>query len=478
MKKPTDDLIILIKSLTANEQGNFKKFVKRHSETDNIYLRLFETIQAQEAYNEAELKKMFKDLAVHKQHLYEVILQSMMSFSMTLTSVNSILDRNMFYAKLLGRKGLITQALKVIRKSLKIAESNESHDTIGLLLGLEIDTLMHQATPEKIWYIATTLHPKMELAYQRIMNIDAVLAEQKKLGYILECKAQGKPCVEFIKYVNLAFLEDPANALTERAEHFRQMNLCWYYEISENYERSFEAAKLNLRFNEKLHKKHFPKRGHIYLQSLVDFIRNALRINRLKEAQKALDILISLPHISHVYDLMKETNHVIFNQQIYWKQGKIKDGYVFSKDFLEKFQWVDNVASLPLELFTIQAQHAVLAFLHGELKEAYLTAQKLYELNKEIKKVDGDLHAALLTILIQAELKNFGVLKSITRSVRRKHLLRAKNNMPALGKFLNVMDKYSGVSFAGMNELLKPQNDIVLFNIFSLSDWIRSKVNE
>src|SRR3954469_21223660 len=85
--KNTDSLFALIKSLTRNEKGYFKKYVSKYSAADkNIYVQLFNIIEAQAAYNEEKVKEKLKklkkniDLSVLKNYLYNAILKSLRSY--------------------------------------------------------------------------------------------------------------------------------------------------------------------------------------------------------------------------------------------------------------------------------------------------------------------------------------------------------------------------------------------------------------
>lgn len=86
--KPNTDLFRLIKSLTRNEKGYFKKYAQVHGNTKNAdYLLLFDEIdKQQDTYDEARLiarlkgKPMVHHLSVVKNYLFEMILKSLRSF--------------------------------------------------------------------------------------------------------------------------------------------------------------------------------------------------------------------------------------------------------------------------------------------------------------------------------------------------------------------------------------------------------------
>ena len=81
---PSEDLFRLIKSLTPNEKGYFKKFSKIHvREGKNNYMMLFEAIDKQIEYDEKAIINKFskeqfvKQFPVAKNYLYNLILKAL-----------------------------------------------------------------------------------------------------------------------------------------------------------------------------------------------------------------------------------------------------------------------------------------------------------------------------------------------------------------------------------------------------------------
>ena len=83
-KKPSADLFHLIKSLSRNEKGYFKKYVSRHTlKGENNYVRLFDAIDRQKTYDEDKLlrkESYIRQLPLLKNYLYQMILESLENF--------------------------------------------------------------------------------------------------------------------------------------------------------------------------------------------------------------------------------------------------------------------------------------------------------------------------------------------------------------------------------------------------------------
>ena len=122
MKTPSQDLFLLIKSLSKTEKRYFKKFSELHGKEDNNYLLLFDAIAKQKEFNEEELKKLFKGQAfmrqfpVAKNYLFSKILDAL-EFYHRDASIHSIVRRNIYRAELLQKKGMYDQSLKMLQRA-------------------------------------------------------------------------------------------------------------------------------------------------------------------------------------------------------------------------------------------------------------------------------------------------------------------------------------------------------------------------
>ena len=64
--KPSNNLFLLIKSMTMSEKRFFKLYSSSGS-GDKIYLKLFDALEKQQQYDEASIKKIFGREAFIKQ---------------------------------------------------------------------------------------------------------------------------------------------------------------------------------------------------------------------------------------------------------------------------------------------------------------------------------------------------------------------------------------------------------------------------
>lgn len=134
MHQPSNDIFILIKSLSRTEKRYFKITVNRHLDTanknENNYSKLFDAIETQDRYCEEELREKFKHegfikhFAITKHFLYEAIIKSLNQMY-SKKSIQSQLQFLLGQVELLFGKALYKQCLKALNKVQKLAEEHE-----------------------------------------------------------------------------------------------------------------------------------------------------------------------------------------------------------------------------------------------------------------------------------------------------------------------------------------------------------------
>ncbi|MDP1623882.1 MAG: hypothetical protein Q8M08_16280 [Bacteroidales bacterium] len=129
-----DKLFTLIKSLSKQEKRYFKRSAEANRHSSN-YIRLFDAINKQKSYNEADIKAVFrtekfiKQLHVTKNYLYTLILKCLHVYHAEL-SADSRIKELLHYVEILYKKGLYDQCRRVLYQTRKIAKENDSHLTL------------------------------------------------------------------------------------------------------------------------------------------------------------------------------------------------------------------------------------------------------------------------------------------------------------------------------------------------------------
>lgn len=123
-------LFDLIKTLNKSEKRFFKLHCSKYTSKNSYYQKVFDAIDKQQEYDEAALKSKFakqqfvKQFHVIKNYLYNLILDSLHAYNAGKTVDLQIVE---YFQKsdILQDKGLYVQALKMLNKAKKLAETHD-----------------------------------------------------------------------------------------------------------------------------------------------------------------------------------------------------------------------------------------------------------------------------------------------------------------------------------------------------------------
>jgi hypothetical protein len=123
--KPSNELFVLIKSLTKSEKRFFKLSSSMQNGEKN-YIKIFDYIDSQETYDEYLMKDHFKGetfvkhLPSEKNHLYKLILKSLRAFYSEQT-VSSQLKEELKNIEILYNKALYKECAKFLKRAKRLA---------------------------------------------------------------------------------------------------------------------------------------------------------------------------------------------------------------------------------------------------------------------------------------------------------------------------------------------------------------------
>jgi len=128
-RQQTDHLYKLIKSLTKAEKRNFKLYVKRIGDNENVkFLKLFNIIDKQTNYNEEDILKKAPQIKPAQLPNLKINLNKNLLISLRLMAkeydVDIMLRQQLDYAKILYNKALYRQSLITIGKAKVLAKKH------------------------------------------------------------------------------------------------------------------------------------------------------------------------------------------------------------------------------------------------------------------------------------------------------------------------------------------------------------------
>ena len=115
----------LIRSLTPNEKGYFRKYSTGFSAgSSHTYLKLFSILEKQEVLNDKQIKnQMGRDVNIHsmRKFLYNQVLRSLRAYHKGKNSQYKLREM-MDYAEILSDKGLFEQSQQFITKGIEMSD--------------------------------------------------------------------------------------------------------------------------------------------------------------------------------------------------------------------------------------------------------------------------------------------------------------------------------------------------------------------
>ena len=246
-----DQLHDLIRSLSKAEKRNFKLYVKRlQSNTDVLFVRLFDVMDKMDLYNEDVLLRKLRNvdkaqLSNLKRHLYTQLLKSL-----RLIYINRYLDieirEQIDHARILYEKGLYLQAKRLLERTKIKAQRGQQH-----LLHLEIVEFI-KSIEERHITRSRTVEGKMEALLQESDVLERQISNLVRLSslkirihglYITMGHARDQKDHWMVtEYFNSELEKVAESNLTVIERIYLHQSYMWYYYILLDFENCYEHA--------------------------------------------------------------------------------------------------------------------------------------------------------------------------------------------------------------------------------------------
>lgn len=301
--KSSDQLFLLIRSMTKQEKRHFKIFAGRHTIGEqNNYVQIFDLIGKMKEYDEASLLKKLKQdgpvnhFSIVKMRLYESILRSLDVYHHN-SSVDAQLWKELHYAEILYKKTLYDQCAKRLRSARKLAEKYEKHAVLVQIHGLE------KALAEKDSYsgmkdgdIMAILDEDRRVA-EEIRTYNDLWNVKSRLFMMLNTQGRARGSSQLDNFRNLidASLRDktPENLSVNARFMYHHSYSAYYFAISdaENCYRHLSANVELMEANTEI----FRDEPNVYFGVLTNLIYLCLRLRRYGEVLANITKLRALP---------------------------------------------------------------------------------------------------------------------------------------------------------------------------------------
>ncbi len=291
MEKKQPDLFRLIHSLTKSEKRYFKIYASRHViGRENNYLKLFSAIEQQKEYDEDALRKQFRrekfarQLAVTKNYLYKLIMESMRMYHADKTpeaQIRSLIQDAEFFMDRMFR----SQAARVIERAKKLVYQYEAFTYLPELMRLERRLMTTEEYAGKTAASMDEFSAEWRLAIERINNLAQYwdLSARMFIIYLQHGSARTEADIRELKALMdspLLTSEDAAQTFDAK-EYFCHINGTYHF-LQGDYINAHQFSRRHIELLEQQpdYVVHSPTR---YLGRLSIYIFDSFKIQRYDE---------------------------------------------------------------------------------------------------------------------------------------------------------------------------------------------------
>ena len=489
MKAPTD-LFDLIKSMTKSEKRYFKLYAAKHVKGTGNCTRLFDAIDGQEQYSEADIRRRFskerfvRQLPVQKNYLYDLILRSLRAFHSSRT-VEMRLKEMLHDVEVLFAKGLYDQCHELLARCRQSASRDESYDLLLATLSWEIRLAYTKSDVERLHELAEERERvlRIEQNLSDYFRISLTLLELERAnGWLRDSKA--RETLDGITRHSLMQCETSALSFKAKSIYFN----CWNVACALNGDREASYAYA-CRYLELLeaHPEYIRDNQRSYVTALSNAISAAFRIRRYDEMWACLRKLETFPTDSA--ELRGRILGSIYHHTL--------NAHVATGDFEGGAEKIERIRAT-LDAYrehmpqstrkVIDYLMAYVQFGAGRYRESLALLQDILNEGRNDTRQDIQKAARILSLIIHHELGNTDLIPYIVRSTYRllsnreqlddvdRTVLALLRKLPSLASSTDLMRAFAETREQMARTMADP-DDFRLLRYIDLDAWLTSKID-
>lgn len=491
-----DILFQLIKSLQKGEKRNFKLYVTRNSQNEDLkVIQLFDALDKMNEYDESllisRMKSLKKDqLGNRKAHLYKQILASLRLLE-TSGNIDLQLHEQLDYARILYNKGLYIQSLRILDKAKENARQHNQYSFLVQILFLEkkIEAL----------YITRSLKDRARcLAKEADEVVDRIAMITRLSNFSLELygwyinygHARNESDEKMLK---IFFKQNlPATPVNEKDFYQRlylYQSYCWYAFILQDFLMYYRYTQ---KWVDLFHKEPFMievETSH-YIKGLHNLLNAHFDLKNFEKFDNTLRVFEKFSES----DIVKQVQNNSIQVFVYLYIAKINHHFMHG-NFKKGLELVPFIKE-KLEEYTIYLDsHRIMVFYYkiaslyfgsGDYDNTILYLNKIINWKLDLRN-DLQCYARLLHLIAHYELGNFNLLEYLIKSVYR-FMAKMENLGPVeedIFRFLQhsfhlTVDEFKPEFEKLLNKLKQYENNPLGTRAFAYLDiisWLESKIH-
>lgn len=494
--KPSTELFKLIKSLSKSEKRFFKLTSSLQAGEKN-YLKIFDYIESQDDYDEAQLKEEFKKerfikhLPSEKNHLYKLILKSLRSYYSE-QSVNSSLKQEIKNVEILYNKALYRECEKFVARAKQTAKKYEKFYYWFELINWEKKLLESAYESGEFGTDLDKLVEEEEMVIARLRNLAEYQVIYSKINLVFRSGGftrndKERAIVESIADHHL--IKNKNTALSTKAA-----SICYYIKglcaaTNRNYDDSFEFFN---RTREILDNNPYIKidSSRRYIMTLIHLLRCHIDSGEYDQAKELVTQIRELDGTQgfNSTDISVRIFGNTYNQELVLlhKIGEFQKSVELIPTIEKKQAEYGEKVSKEMEvLFTYNKAYSYFGI--GEYKMALSYLNEVLNDNEQNLRQDIYSFARLFNLVIHFELENYDFLEYVVKSTNRylskqdrdyqientciKYIRRLAKTASTVNR-VEIFEKMN----EEIDELLKDHNERVVLEYFDISSWIKAKL--
>lgn len=451
-KESSEDLYLLIHSLTRNEKGYFKKFSFYHQNEDgtNKYIKLFDMLNNQKKFNEKNIIEEFKKTGQHKHfsslknYLFNLILASLRNFysdGKDEMHVNNLIEE----ANILYLKGFSANAKTYILKAKKLAYQIEYFS--GILSAINFEIYLNLLSKEINYQHILALISERQQLIQKITDAEKYnTANIKIYPKIQKSKMYDNTVHLLVKQIKNLLSEKYSQplSLTAKADQLKLSYI--YFSVSNDYKNavlSVESLVTELKKHSPIRKEWKWNRAYFTALSNYVFHLNNLRKYKLTESLIAeLETISKEIQISNPREQARNFESMFTMQlQYYLFTGQSKKA---EKILMESDAEIKKYYRFLIPFYQIRMAHiaGMNMFALAKYDQALEYMRQIITYKKAESLEIFYIKARLTEILIHIELKNYLLIESLLAGIER--YVREKPNLEAaIPVIIGFIKKYT-----------------------------------
>ena len=499
------NLFQLIKKLSPNEKGYFKKVSRIHSLNgkDTAYIRLFDILDKQEQYDKKEVdayfgnKKIIGQLPVISNYLYYLILDTLEEFNSG-KSTESRLKKSIANAEQLYIKGLYEQARTLIDKAKEKAEQSENFLLILQIYAFEGKLSLLEQNIGNLKKFGDALNESRKQVIEKFKNYSDYRQLVSQMFYISKSTGRHlkteKDQAAFEKIMQHPLLSNRKQAQSISALYNYLLIHSYYHDIKKERDITtsikFNMERLQLLEANRQYASHSPV---LYISVLHNLLLNAGEIFDLDLFKFLLE---KVKNANEFLEIKPEPEVESFRNLTFIKYNIFQS--FISGDFQQGIDFIKGNEQTYYELHQNRGEEETLVFclnlFHlyfgvGDFKQALNWVNKFIQTEQQTLRLDLWINVNWVNILIQVELENFEFATSLIRSFIR-FLNKHPKEFAFENQFVKVLRSYIEYAlndketerFTKMKEMKKLLNENNQVGVISdvdytlLVPWVKSKV--